>query len=132
LLRDKVSACIDISDGFLADLKHILNASIDEDGHCPGAIIDLEGMPLSAELVESFGEAEAMKLALPGGDDYQLCFTSRNSPLDFIGTGFGDITCIGAVTDLGKLELINPPQGLEQWLEKGLEIDNSGYDHFKA
>lgn len=66
LLRDFASSCIDISDGFLADLQHILDAS-----HV-GALIDLTKIPLSTALLDM---QQRLQAALTGGDDYQLCFT---------------------------------------------------------
>jgi thiamine-monophosphate kinase len=69
LLRGLASSAIDISDGFLADLSHILEAS------CVGAEIRAEQIPLSRALKEYCTQNEAMKLALTAGDDYELCFT---------------------------------------------------------
>ncbi len=64
------SAAIDISDGLLADLGHLCDAS-----GC-GAIIDVEQLPLSAELLTLFPPQTAQAYALGGGDDYELCFTA--------------------------------------------------------
>lgn len=67
------TAAIDISDGLLADLGHICKAS-----SC-GATIDVERVPLSAELLSLFPPQEALAHALGGGDDYELCFTAPPS-----------------------------------------------------
>jgi thiamine-monophosphate kinase len=67
------TAAIDVSDGLLADLGHICAAS-----GC-GATIDVERVPLSAELLSLFPPQEALALALGGGDDYELCFTAPPS-----------------------------------------------------
>ncbi len=66
-LRGIASSCIDISDGLLADLGHIVDAS------GVGARVDVAQLPLS----ESFLEFAAgdWQLAVTGGDDYQLCFS---------------------------------------------------------
>ncbi len=64
------SAAIDVSDGLLADLGHICAAS-----DC-GAVIDVEQLPLSAELLTLFPPQTAQAYALGGGDDYELCFTA--------------------------------------------------------
>jgi thiamine-monophosphate kinase len=64
------SAAIDVSDGLLADLGHICAAS-----DC-GAVIDVEQLPLSAELLTLFSPQTAQAYALGGGDDYELCFTA--------------------------------------------------------
>jgi thiamine-monophosphate kinase len=67
------SAAIDVSDGLLADLGHLCEASA-----C-GATIDVERVPVSAELLSLFPPQEALALALGGGDDYELCFTAPPS-----------------------------------------------------
>ncbi len=64
------SAAIDVSDGLIADLGHLCRAS-----GC-GAIIDVEQLPLSAELLTLFPPQTAQAYALGGGDDYELCFTA--------------------------------------------------------
>ena len=61
-------SCIDISDGLLADLGHILAAS------GLGAELMLPAIPLSQSL-KTQPRATALELALQGGDDYELCFT---------------------------------------------------------
>lgn len=70
LLRYMASACIDISDGLVADLGHICSASN------VGAKLDATRVPLSAELLASAPTRQALEWALTGGDDYQLCFTA--------------------------------------------------------
>ena len=67
------TAAIDISDGLLADLGHLCKAS-----GC-GASIDVERVPVSAELLSLFPPQEALAHALGGGDDYELCFTAPPS-----------------------------------------------------
>ena len=67
------TAAIDVSDGLLADLAHICKAS-----GC-GATIDVERVPLSAELLSLFPPQEALAHALGGGEDYELCFTAPPS-----------------------------------------------------
>jgi len=62
-------AAIDVSDGLLADLAHICEAS------GVGAVIEEERLPLSAALLEVAGRERAAEFALTGGDDYELCFT---------------------------------------------------------
>ncbi|HEY5622138.1 MAG TPA: thiamine-phosphate kinase [Gammaproteobacteria bacterium] len=69
-LAPVANAAIDISDGLLADLGHICEAS-----GC-GAVIDVERLPLSAELLALFPPQTAQAYALSGGDDYELCFTA--------------------------------------------------------
>jgi thiamine-monophosphate kinase len=72
------TAAIDISDGLLADLGHVCKAS-----GC-GATIDVERVPVSAELLSMFPPQEALALALGGGDDYELCFTAPPSRAEVV------------------------------------------------
>ena len=65
------TAMIDISDGLLADLEHVLNAS------GVGAVVDLAAIPLSREFQQEMNnDSELMDLALGGGEDYELLFTA--------------------------------------------------------
>jgi thiamine-monophosphate kinase len=69
LLRDIASAALDVSDGLVADLNHICEASD------LGAIIDVDTIPMSPALMAMNNIAQAREWALTGGDDYELCFT---------------------------------------------------------
>jgi thiamine-monophosphate kinase len=69
-MRGIAKAAIDISDGLLADLGHICESS-----GC-GAVIDVERLPLSTELLALFPSEVAQTFALNGGEDYELCFTA--------------------------------------------------------
>ncbi len=69
MLQGLASAAIDLSDGLLADLSHLLEAS------GAGAEVRLAHIPLSAALRACCGERQALAHALGGGDDYELCFT---------------------------------------------------------
>jgi thiamine-monophosphate kinase len=68
-LRGVANACIDVSDGLLADIGHILDASR------VGAELELASLPTSPELASAFDAATRIRLQLSGGDDYELCFT---------------------------------------------------------
>ena len=63
------NSCIDISDGFLGDLHHLLNAST------TSAVLNLDTIPL-ASVARELSRQERLALALNGGDDYELCFTA--------------------------------------------------------
>lgn len=65
-LIGRASAAIDISDGLLADLEHILEQS------GVGAELDANSIPMLPELRRLKGGA-ALSLALTAGDDYELC-----------------------------------------------------------
>jgi thiamine-monophosphate kinase len=72
-LRGFASACIDVSDGLLADAAKLATAS-----GC-GVELDHGLLPVSAALVRALGEERARELALTGGDDYELCFSVPQS-----------------------------------------------------
>lgn len=63
-------ACIDVSDGLLADIGHVCRASR------VGAQIEVDALPASAALHASFDLATRRELQAAGGDDYELCFTA--------------------------------------------------------
>jgi thiamine-monophosphate kinase len=68
-LRDYASACIDVSDGVLADAGKLAHAS-----GC-GAVLDYDQLPVSPALLRAVGPERAHELALTGGDDYELLFS---------------------------------------------------------
>ncbi|MGP9510368.1 thiamine-phosphate kinase [Halomonas sp. AOP43-D1-39] len=70
-LRGLATAAMDISDGLMADLAHLREASQ------VGAEISLEALPLAEGLEGMLGRKAALKAALSGGDDYELLVTLR-------------------------------------------------------
>ena len=116
-LLDKASACIDISDGVLSDLAHILKAS----GQL-GARLQLEALPLSNQLIETFGEEISRQWALTGGEDFELCFTLSPEYLPFLPQLSMPVSVVGKVTSSAKIELFLRGEICE--------IQGSGYDHF--
>lgn len=69
-------ACIDVSDGLLADLGHVCRAS------GVGARLDLATLPASIALRALFDAASRAPLQCAGGDDYELCFTAPEAARD--------------------------------------------------
>lgn len=63
------NACMDISDGLLQDLSHILKASR------LGAVIDTSTLTVSKQLSSLYARERALAFALSGGDDYELLFS---------------------------------------------------------
>ncbi|EGY34884.1 thiamine-monophosphate kinase [Aggregatibacter actinomycetemcomitans serotype e str. SC1083] len=118
------NAAIDISDGLVADLGHILERS-----QC-GAVIELDKLPLSAELVAEVGLAQAEQFALSGGEDYELCFTVSDSNIAKLEKALAHLgvpyTCIGQIRHAGKkrIQFQRNGQAVELKLPRG-------FDHFK-
>ncbi|MDD0825046.1 thiamine-phosphate kinase [Mannheimia sp. AT1] len=117
------NAAIDISDGLLSDLAHILKRS-----EC-GAVLNLEDIPLSEALLNCYSQSEAEKFALTGGEDYELCFTVPNDNKNKLEKALANIgvqyTCIGQIRSAKEgLTLLrhNEPVTLPSSI---------GYDHFK-
>jgi len=120
-LRRIASACIDISDGLVADIKHILNAS-----KC-GATIYVDKLPMSQSLKESVSSSQGIDYALSAGDDYELLFTVSEEQKGHLETTLASAnvhaTFIGQLNgSAGKLEL---RQG-----DKPYEYNAKGYQHF--
>ena len=120
-LRDQAHACIDVSDGLLADLGHICAAS------GVGAEIDAALLPRSSALLDLHDDATALQFALSGGDDYELCFcvpASRaaqvQADLSRLGSG---ATRIGRIV-AGEGVRVRGHDGA--WLEYGA----AGWEHF--
>ncbi|HEX4523370.1 MAG TPA: thiamine-phosphate kinase [Casimicrobiaceae bacterium] len=98
-LRGIASAVIDVSDGLVGDLGHVLDASR------IGATIDLDGLPRSTALERRLGSVDrevALQCLLAGGDDYELCFTApraRDARITALGDKLGlPLTRIGIAT----------------------------------
>ncbi len=116
-LRGFATSCIDISDGLLADLGHILQAS-----QC-GAEIDCDRLPLSASLKNCFDAEPCRNWALTGGEDFELCFTLPESILSQLPAVL-DITPVGRITAEPGIRLFE--QG------EPLDVNLTGYDHFSV
>ncbi len=113
-LVDLAHSAIDVSDGLLADLAHILKAS------SVGAQLDYAAIPLT-EAVKAWAQHQPMQ-PLQAGDDYELCFTAprsaRDTLIDLAGLLNLPLSRIGKVTQ-----------------QLGLTIDGQahlarGYQHF--
>lgn len=120
-LRGFASACIDVSDGLLADLGHVCTASR------VGAELDLDALPLSAALRSSLPMPQACDLALTGGDDYELCFTIAPVRLDAALAALRETGVnahvIGRIVEAPGVRVLNG-RGV------AYELVRSGYEHF--
>jgi len=113
--RGLASAMIDLSDGLSTDLAHIC-----EESHV-GAEIDAEAIPLAR--VGQQKKQVALDLALHGGEDYELLFTSsQNVPVRVAGVR---ITRIGQVTRAHGMRLLDA-----EGRPRRLEV--RGWEHFSG
>lgn len=122
VLRHAATSALDVSDGLVQDLGHILKAS------GVSAEIDVDKVPVSPVVVEAVGEERALELALMGGEDYELLFTvpeEQKGYLELNATAMGiNYTCIGQIKggDSGvSLRRKGKPYALS---------NNKGFQHF--
>jgi thiamine-monophosphate kinase len=117
LSKSGVRCAIDISDGLLADLGHILTASQ------VGATLHLPQLPLSNTMKNHLSMHQAWQLALTCGDDYELCFTLSEQKLQQLKPILPNIYCIGQ---------INAELGLRCLQTNGQlwQSQQAGYEHF--
>lgn len=121
-LRGIASAAIDVSDGLLADLGHLLEV------HRHGAKIALDRLPLSSELLKLHGREEAWTLALTGGDDYELCFTVHANQADEAEARLKAIGC--PVACIGAVDGQQPEIECVDHSGRRHEFPRAGHRHF--
>lgn len=117
-LRGVAHAAIDISDGLVADLGHMLQASN------LGAEIGTHQLPFSKAAANQRGALEA---ALTGGDDYELLFTAHPEQRPAI-QAIGEqqkipLTPIGSINETAALKIIDQDG-------HPVSIEGSGWQHF--
>ena len=119
-LRSLATAAIDISDGMLADLGHILEQS------GVAATIQLEQLPVLPPCPDL---ALARECQLAGGDDYELAFTAASedhSEITALATKLGvKLTCVGHITAGSSPVVTLLDAGQNIWSAPRL-----GFDHF--
>jgi thiamine-monophosphate kinase len=116
------SSCIDISDGLLADLGHILECSD------AGADIELGSLPLSDVVAGRLEVNGDWSIPLASGDDYELCFTAppdQGEKIAALADQVGVPVCrIGAVSARQGMRCHLPDGRLYQAMLRG-------YEHFQ-
>lgn len=123
-LRGVASAAVDVSDGLLGDLGHILKQS------GVGATVEVD---VAASLVASRANAPQIPVeqwrawALAGGDDYELLFTASSDRRDAVSAAAQ--SCQTPVTRIGRIEA---EQGLRLVDGRGQLAPNTytSFDHF--
>ena len=126
-LRGLASAVIDISDGLLADLGHLL-----ESGEL-GAVLQVDELPRSAEFRSTMRSAHLEnsyhEITLTGGDDYELCFAIPSSKCEEAETALaalpGGCTAVGVIKAHPGIRCRR--QDGSFWQPAG----DQGYQHFR-
>ena len=117
-LRGIASAAIDISDGLLADLRHLLAAG------GMGARVDMQALPLDERLRDARFTKDKWRFALSGGDDYELCFTVPKAKVETLERAGLVVHRIGEVTAQPGVRCLLPDGSRYQ-------PDRAGYQHFR-
>ena len=123
-LRGIASAAIDVSDGLLADLGHILEASK------LAATLHFDRLP-DAALHAGVDATLARDCLLAGGDDYELVFTApaaRHGEIEALAASLPlALTCIGSIEagDPGSLQLLDAAG-------QPMNVERRGFDHFSS
>ena len=120
-LRGIALCAIDVSDGLLADLGHILERSK------VGAEILFSDVRCSADVREFIDQPLGQQALLAGGDDYELCFTApenRRNDIEQIGEKINlPLSRIGRIVAGDKL-IVRDQQG------RAMNMEYAGFDHF--
>lgn len=115
-------AALDISDGLVGDLGHILAAS------AVGATLDVDALPAGPVLARQ-PAALRRRFTLAGGDDYELCFTAPAAARDAVMAAGAQ--CATPVTRVGSIDA-QPGLRLVDAAGTPLAMDVRGWDHFSA
>jgi len=113
-------AALDISDGLVGDLGHILAASK------AGALLDVDALPAGPVLARQ-GRDLRRRFTAAGGDDYELCFTAPAAKRAAIVAAGAQ--CGTAVTRVGRIEAA-PGLRLVDGDGAPLRMQLHGWDHF--
>lgn len=118
LVQNGITTAIDTSDGLLADLRHICEASQ------VGAIINTGSLPIHNNLKASFSK-KALEMALGSGEDYELLFTGNPETVEKVRDKIKyPVTIIGEITG-------GPPEiNLVDAKGNPVKIDRKGWVHF--
>jgi len=116
-------SAIDISDGLLADLGHILECSR------VAAVVRIDQIRRSAVMEKHFPYPFAIECLLAGGDDYELCFTvpsSERTKVELLSRQEGiPLTRIGSIEEGEDLVVLDSSG-------RTVATEVKGYDHFRA
>jgi thiamine-monophosphate kinase len=119
-LRGVAHAAIDISDGLVGDLGHILKRSN------VGATLAVDSLPAGPMLAQQSQDMRR-RFTLAGGDDYELCFTAPATKRDAVLAAAH--SCDTAVARVGRIEQA-PGLRLLDANSAPLSIQVTSFDHF--
>jgi thiamine-monophosphate kinase len=121
-LRGVAHSMIDCSDGFAADVGHILSSSK------KSAEVWLEKIPISNAVKTWLSGSQCWEVILSGGDDYELIFTAALEKREVIELLAVELSCsitrVGKITGSGET-LYVLPNG------QALALQSKGYSHFE-
>lgn len=124
-LRDYAHSCIDVSDGLLADLQHILDQSK------VSATLRPENLPFSSAL-NTLPVEQKTELAMTGGDDYELLFSLPADHLNIAQAAAVDTQT--PITVIGQIETLTgrqPELNLTSGNTLAHKITHKGFNHFQ-
>ena len=119
-LAEFAHAAIDISDGLLADLTHILRAST------VGARVSLDALITLDSRFAQIDDTVLLHAICHGGDDYELCFTTDPADDDKVITLANEMDL--TLTPIGRI--MDVPGLVTCIADVPLEIEGHGFDHF--
>ncbi len=116
-------SAIDISDGLMADLGHIMECSN------VAATINFNEIACSSILKKYLPQPIAVRCLLAGGDDYELCFTASGEKQNEI-----EALSLKLAIPLTRIGEIIPGKNLAVLNSDGtaITIETKGYDHFRT
>ncbi len=127
LLVQQLSTCaIDISDGFLQDLRHVLKAS-----NLSGEVY-MDKLPISAMVKDQM--QQNILFAMTAGDDYELCFTvstEKSQQLQVLAEKLNlPLTLVGKILDAKEATEDNLVLLNSQGEKILIDFKKLGYQHF--
>ncbi len=120
-LRGVATSAIDLSDGLVGDIGHVLARSR------VGATVDADALPAS-EVLAAQPADRRREFGLAGGDDYELLFSAPPAREREVQAAAAQAGC--AVTRIGSIDA-EPGLRLVDAQGRALRLHLSGYDHFR-